>query len=201
VCSVALRPPDEIHGAEDERDRGGAGMHGYEPRHGNILAQIRCLRRSIGYVVDVSQGGIMTGLVATAAVEIDAEPEQVWQALIDPNRIKEYSFGADVVSDFRPGSPITWSGEYNGNAFQDKGTIIEAEPRRRLSMSHFSPLSGLPDVPENYHTVTYELTELRHGTRVTLRQDNNATPEDVAHSTKNWTTVLDGLKKVTEATS
>jgi len=141
----------------------------------------------------------MTGLVATATTEIDAAPDQVWDALVDPDQIKEYMFGSDVESDFRPGSAITWRGEYEGKAYEDKGTVLEVEPRRRLSVTHYSPMSGQPDVPENYHVVTYELTELRNGTRVSLRQDNNATADEVEHSKQNWSTVLAGLKRCVES--
>jgi hypothetical protein len=30
-------------------------------------------------------------------------------------------FGATVETDWRPGSAITWSGEYNGQRYRDKG--------------------------------------------------------------------------------
>jgi hypothetical protein len=48
---------------------------------------------------------------------------------------------------------------------------------RRLRYTHFSPLSGEPDVPEHYHTVTVDLTEDEDGTLVALTQDNNASED------------------------
>lgn len=64
-------------------------------------------------------------------------------------------------------------------------------------MTHWSPLSGLPDSPENYHLVTYELWPSGGGTRVTLTQEN-LTGVSAAQSRKNWQPVLDGLKQVAE---
>ena len=49
---------------------------------------------------------------------------------------------------------------------------------RRLKLTHFSPLSGDEDVPENYHTLVYELEGHGDTTRVSLSQSNNATEED-----------------------
>lgn len=140
----------------------------------------------------------MIGHVATADIEIDAPAALVWAALTDPDQIAKYMFGAKVETDWRPGSVITWSGEYQGRAYQDKGEIVEVEPERLLKVTHFSPLTGQEDKPENYHTVVYELEPRGDKTRVVLRQDNNASADEAAHSAANWKVFLAGLKDVVE---
>ena len=140
----------------------------------------------------------MAGHIATAEIEIDAPAKRVWAALTDPEQIEQYMFGSRVVTDWKPGSPITWKGEYEGKAFEDRGEIVEIEPRRRLKMTHFSPLSGAADAPENYHTLLYELEERDATTRVSLSQDNNASAEEAGHSRDNWAAMLQGLKQVVE---
>jgi len=140
----------------------------------------------------------MAGLVATAETDIDAGPEQVWNALIDPDAIKEYMFGSHVDTDWKPGSSIVWKGEYEGRSYEDKGEVLEVEANQRLRVIHFSPLSGQPDVPANYHTLTYELTARGSTTHVTLSQDNNTSAEELKHSSANWQSVLDGLKSYVE---
>jgi len=90
-------------------------------------------------------------------------------------------------------------GEWKGKPYEDKGTVVAFEPPRLLKVTHYSPLSGLPDVPENYHTVTVELTGRGDATDVTLSQDNNPTDEAREHSEKNWKMMLDGLKKYVES--
>ena len=72
----------------------------------------------------------MTGFVAHARVDVDAPPERVWEALTDPEEIAQYMMGSRVETDWRPGSPITWSGEYDGRPYQDKGEVFEARARR-----------------------------------------------------------------------
>jgi uncharacterized protein YndB with AHSA1/START domain len=141
----------------------------------------------------------MTNHIATASVVIDASPQAVWAALTNPETVKQYYFGTDLETDWQPGSPITWTGEYEGKAYEDHGEILAFDPPRLLRHTHFSPLSGAADVPENYHPLTYTLTPSDGGTEVTLEQDNNATPEAAEHSGGNWQSVLDGLKAVVEA--
>lgn len=143
----------------------------------------------------------MTGQVATAETDIDAPRSEVWRALTDPDQIQKYMFGSRVESDWKPGSPITWKGEYEGKKFEDKGEILEVEYERRLKLTHFSPLSGETDAPENYHTLVYELADNDGKTHVSLRQDNNKSEEAAEHSRANWEKMLSGLKEVVEAQS
>ena len=135
---------------------------------------------------------------AEARITIHSPASNVWDALTKPELIKQYLFGTDVISDWNVGSPITYKGEWQGKSFEDKGKIIEFEPEKRLRSTHWSPLSGVPDSPENYHTVTYELSEKDGSTYVAITQDNNANEEEKAESEQNWRTVLDGMKKLLE---
>jgi len=143
----------------------------------------------------------MGNFVARAEVEVAAPRRAVWRVLTSNGSRPEILFGAQVASDWRLGSTITWSGEFEGRAFEDHGRIIELEDRQepwRIVLTHFSPLSGLPDEPENYHTLRFELDEVPGGTRVTLDQDNNPTREAAEHSQANWARMLHGVKTVAE---
>ena len=137
-------------------------------------------------------------LIARASVTINATSPQVWNALVNPEAIKQYMFGTNVVTDWREGSPIIWRGEWQGKSYEDKGTVLQFKPGRTIQYSHFSPLSGLADKPENYHTVTIELSGEGNQTRVSLAQDNNPTEQAREHSEKNWEMMLTALKKFVE---
>ena len=137
-------------------------------------------------------------LIARSAISIAAPVSRVWSALVTPAEIKQYFFGTQVVSDWKEGSRIVWKGEWQGRTYEDKGIILRFAPGEALQFTHFSPLSGLPDRPENYHTVTIELALEGAGTHVSLSQDNNPTEEAREHSEKNWAMVLQGLKKFLE---
>ena len=135
----------------------------------------------------------MTGHVAHAEITVAAPPERVWRALTDPAQIKQWMVGTDVETDWRVGSPITWRGELDGRAYEDKGEVLVSDEGRRLSMTHYSPLMGQPDEPENYHTVTYDLAAEGARTKVTLTQDGNDTPEQADQFSANWQNMLDAL--------
>jgi uncharacterized protein YndB with AHSA1/START domain len=140
----------------------------------------------------------MTDYVATAETDIDAPRQTVWDALTDPAQIKQFMFGAQVSTDWQPGSPITWKGEYEGKPYEDKGEIVEVQRGSRLVMTHFSPLSGQEDKPENYHRLTYELADRAGGTHLSLSQDGNGSEDEADHSRKSWEMMLGSIKELLE---
>jgi uncharacterized protein YndB with AHSA1/START domain len=94
---------------------------------------------------------------------------------------------------------FTWSGEWEGKPYQDKGQVLAAEPGRLLKITHYSPLTGDDDVPENYDTLRYELSQAGDGTAVSLTQDGCESEEQAEQFSQNWQGMLDGLKQVAEA--
>ena len=137
-------------------------------------------------------------LIAKATININAPTSKVWDALTKPDLIKQYMFGTQVTTDWKVGSPITYKGEWNGKAYEDKGKVLQIEPGKLLVSTFWSSLSGLSDVPENYKTVSYELSAEGRGTNLTITQDNNDSQEEANHSEQNWKMVLEGIKKLLE---
>ena len=136
--------------------------------------------------------------IARAETTIKASADKVWNALTNPEMIKKYMFGTTVISDWKEGSKIIWKGEWEGKSYEDKGKILQLEVQKKLQYSHYSPLSGLHDNPENYHIVTIDLVKKDNETMVTLIQDNNPDEKAKEHSEKNWKMMLASLKKLLE---
>jgi len=132
---------------------------------------------------------------------MDATPDEVWSALTSPQKLKRFFFGSDVESDWKVGAPIRFRGEMKGKPYEDHGEIRSFAPRKKLEFTHYSPLSGKPDKPENYNVVAFELTPRGDKTVVTLSQGKaNGDPTEAdlkqkAEFEKNWRGVLDGLEK------
>lgn len=137
-------------------------------------------------------------LTATVSVDIEAPARAVWHALTDPDKIRQYLFGTHTVCDWQVGSKITYSGEWQGKPYEDKGVILESVPGERLVMTYWSSFSGAADVPENYQKITYRLQPVASGTRLTVVQENHRDAEAKEHSQQNWRVVLDALKKIVE---
>jgi len=136
----------------------------------------------------------MSGIVATAEIDIHASAERVWQTLTEPAAVKAWMFGTDLETDWRVGSPIVWKGEYEGRSYEDKGEVLAFEPPLSFSVTHFSPMTGQEDAPENYHTLVFALTATDDGTHLELTQDNNTSEEEARHSSANWAQALGGVK-------
>jgi uncharacterized protein YndB with AHSA1/START domain len=148
----------------------------------------------------------MSEVTASASIVVDRPREQVWDALTDPGKVSQYFMGATVKTDWQVGHPITFSGQWKDKPFEDKGEILEFLPEKEMSYSHWSPLSGAEDVPDNYHVVHIKLDDSDvGGTKVTLEQSNlngAVTDEDRKNRQdyeNNWGSVLQGLKKVAES--
>ncbi len=140
----------------------------------------------------------MRELVATARLDIYVPPSRIWGVLTDTELFGEMMFGSTIITDWEVGGPIVFRGEWEGKPFEDKGVIEEFTEPRRIRMSHFSPLSGDADVPENYHQVVFDLEPINEGTgtRVTITQDGNADEKAADHSSRNWQAALESLRKV-----
>ena len=137
-------------------------------------------------------------LIAEAKITMNASAAKVWDAITNPEIIKQYLFGAEVISDWKVGSPIIYKGSYQGKAYEDKGVVLKAEPEKLLITTHWSPLSGTTDSPENYHKVSYEIVPQNGRMRLTISQDNNSSVEEQAQNAQFWQAALDSIKKLLE---
>jgi uncharacterized protein YndB with AHSA1/START domain len=138
----------------------------------------------------------MGNIVKQTTIEFEAPIGKVWEGLTDPKIVKQYFFGTDLKSDYKVGSPITFSGEWDGKTYQDGGVILEIEAPRLLKYTYWSSMAGTEDKPENYNDITYELSEAGGITKLVITQEGIKSQEAAEHSEQNWTMVFDGLKKV-----
>lgn len=134
--------------------------------------------------------------VIKKSYDISASVSEVWKALVDPRLIRQYFFGAEAVSEWEVGSLILYSGEWEGQKYQDKGFIISIIPEKELTMTHWSDRSGKPDLPENYTTHSYELTALGDNTQLNIVLEGHF--EDNDNAWKHWDIAIKGLKKIVE---
>ena len=111
-------------------------------------------------------------VAAEVSTTIKAPRGTVWDSLVNLDTMSEYFLGARVATDWVVGHPITWSGEWQGKAYEDKGEILAFEPETRLCFSHWSSIGGAPDEPATRHVVDITLEDAGDDTEVTLVQTN-----------------------------
>ena len=138
------------------------------------------------------------GLTAKTSITIHAPAAKVWEALTEPELIKQYLFGTEAISEWKVGSSIAYKGVWEGKSYEDKGRILQLVPLRLLQSTYWSSMGGLEDKPENYATVTYELEAKDNDTQLSVSVDNIATEKERDHTEKNWGMVLETMKKLLE---
>ena len=128
-------------------------------------------------------------LTITAKTTINAPTTKVWEALVNPEFTKKYMFGCEVVSSFKTGTPILWKGLMEGKEMIFvKGEVVSIEPEKHLAYTTFDPNSQIEDIPENYLTVTCDLTN-----------ENGKTTLSITHG--DYNTVADGQKRYEDTMS
>ena len=137
--------------------------------------------------------------VVKKSVEINADKAKVWDALVNPEKIKLYLFGTETICDWKVGSPIIFQGVWEGVTYKDKGTILEFIPEQKLKYDYWSSFSKLEDVPENYQQITFDLIDQDGRTILTLTQENVPDQTAKEHSEANWGMVLNQLKQIVES--
>lgn len=128
---------------------------------------------------------------------INAPIEKVWDALTNPEIVKQYLFGTEMITTWKVGDDIICKGEWEGQPYLDKGTVLEYVHNEKLSHTYLSSWSGMEDKPENYLFVGYEVKQIDNGTELTISQ-TNYDEERAKHSEGNWASLIDEMKKIIE---
>ncbi len=117
-------------------------------------------------------------------------------------------FGCETRSDWKIDSPLLWCGNVDGaEIIFVKGNIVEIEHNRFLAYTTFDPNGGIDDIPENYLTVTYELSIENEQVILTVTQGDFAAVEDgekrfhQAMESGGWDPILGEIKKISEGTA
>jgi len=93
-------------------------------------------------------------------ITIQAAIFKVWDALINPEQTPKYMYGCAAISEFTVGSSIEWKAAIDGNeTTYVTGHIVSIEPEKLLAYTTFDPLGTFENIPQNYLTVTYTLSE------------------------------------------
>lgn len=140
----------------------------------------------------------MSNHISISKITINAPASRVWEAVTKPELVKQWQYGADLITDWQKGHPIVYRSEWEGTVYEQKGTVLEVEPGKLAKYTLFAPRPGLAEKPENTFIMTYLLEEIDGQTILTITQDDprEQEPHEQAEDEKN--SVLNGLKKLVE---
>ena len=132
-------------------------------------------------------------------MRILAPAKKVWLALTSPGLVKQWQYGSDLLTTWEIGTSIVFRNEWNGQVFEQKGTVLEYSPESRLKYSLFFPRPDLQDVPEQSFFMTYELAESDGITSLLVRQeDPRPSPPNESSGGDDGPDVLSLLKELVE---
>jgi uncharacterized protein YndB with AHSA1/START domain len=145
----------------------------------------------------------MTELLIRKSIDVDAPIEILWKVVTDSEFIRQYMFGCNAETDWKPGSTLLWIGAADGVVYV-KGHVVRFEPPHTLEYTIFDPNSKLADVPSNYLNMKYDLKEQGRGRSILeITQGDFSIVEDgenrYKHSLEGDDSVLEGIKKLAEA--
>ncbi|MCA0237343.1 MAG: SRPBCC domain-containing protein [Bacteroidetes bacterium] len=138
------------------------------------------------------------GFIARKTITIHAPLAAVWKGLTDPEEVKKYFFGTQQHTTWQPGTPIRFTGEWEGKPYEDKGTVLKFEPLKMLRYDYWSNWSGDADVKENYQVITYRIAPKGNSTLLTIQQSNIPTLDKKIHSAQTWGVLMKSLKELLE---
>ncbi|MER8186471.1 metalloregulator ArsR/SmtB family transcription factor [Kitasatospora sp. NPDC094015] len=124
-------------------------------------------------------------------IYIRTTPERLWEAITDPKIRAKYNFGAEVTSDWTPGSRYEM-GSPKAGVRLGEGVNLEVDPPRRLVQSMMA-LWSEEVRSEGTSRVTWEIEPVGDSCRLTVTHDElREGANDELYG--GWPMILSGLK-------
>jgi len=136
-----------------------------------------------------------------STIVVNSSIQKVWDALTQPQLVKQWQYGCDLITDWKPGSEIRFRAEWEGKVFEQWGKVLEYTPGKQLKYTLFAPNPGLEDKPENYFVMAYRLEDIGNGqVKIQIIQEDNR-PNPMQHDDSNdeENPVLKSLKSLVES--
>jgi uncharacterized protein YndB with AHSA1/START domain len=134
-----------------------------------------------------------------STIVLDAPIQKVWNALTQPTLVKQWQYGSDLITDWIVGNEIRFRNEWEGQVFEQWGTVLEVIPNQKIKYSLFFPRPELEDKPENYFIMSYILTEENQKVKLEILQEDNRPGAIQEEPQGEENPILQGLKALIES--
>lgn len=134
-----------------------------------------------------------------STIVLNSSKEKVWNALTQPELVKQWQYGSELITDWKSGSEIRFRNEWEGQVFEQWGTVLEILPYQKISYSLFFPRPGLEDKPENYFIMNYLLSEEKEKTKLEIIQEDNRPGAKQEENQGEENPILQALKLLVES--
>ncbi|KQO29728.1 ATPase [Flavobacterium sp. Leaf82] len=133
-----------------------------------------------------------------STIYLDAPIDKVWNTLTKPELVKQWQYGSDLITDWKIGNEIRFKNEWEGQVFEQWGTILEVVTNKKIKYSLFFPRPELEDKPENYFIMSYILSEENQKIKLEIIQEDNRSGAVQERPQGEENPILQGLKALIE---
>ncbi len=138
-------------------------------------------------------------LTTKRSIVINSKAENIWDVLTNPDKIKQYLFGSETITDWKVGNPIIFQRNSAGKIYIDKGEIFEVVPNKLLKFSYWSSQEGYDDIAENYSVITYTLESEKDNTiKLTYLKEKIPVEFEQKNQERYLPGMLENIKKIAE---
>ena len=139
-----------------------------------------------------------TKLQQVYVLYIRSTPEKVWDALVNPERTRQYFYGTEIECDLEPGSSLNYfmKDEKGEKVSALTGKILEVAPRKKLVHTFSFPQNS--DKPSR---ASYELEAVADGNLVKLtvtHDEFDGETRTYKETSGGWPILLNSLKTLLE---
>jgi uncharacterized protein YndB with AHSA1/START domain len=134
-----------------------------------------------------------------STIVLNAPVEKVWNALTKPELVKQWQYGSDLLTDWKAGNEIRFRNEWEGQIFEQWGTVLEVIPNQKIKYSLFFPRPELEDKPENYFIMSYIISVENQKTKLEIIQEDHRPGAVQEEPQGEENPVLQGLKALIES--
>lgn len=143
-------------------------------------------------------------LIIKNEIEIDASRDKIWDLLVNPEKTQLYMYGCEVICDWKIGDEMLWRGTTD-NIIYVKGNLVEFDPQNHLAYTVIDPNGDFADIPSNYLTVSYDLSDAGEATLLRVSQGDYSKVEKGQERYQDsagaggWQSVLEKIKEIAES--
>ena len=126
----------------------------------------------------------------------------MWTVLTDLTQMKQWmgepELRIEIETDWILGGPILIRGFHHAK-FENKGVVLAFHKNKRLTYTHLSSVSRLPDIESSYSVLDFILTPIDDSTLLTLNIENFPTDAIRKHMEFYWKGTLNIIKETVES--
>lgn len=133
-----------------------------------------------------------------SAITIKAPIQKVWDTLTNPELVKQWQYGSELITNWKIGNDIRFRTSWEGKVYEQWGTILDIRPNELIKYTLFAPRPGLEDKKGNYFIMSYILAHENNQTKLEIIQEDNRPGAVQEEPQGEENPILQSLKRISE---